>query len=105
EPPQGSATFVINVSSCKNNCVLRAIRAEKSVGKAIASSSAFVCKLCVCPIAAAFASINVRVTLLNGSCSVKLHPDVWECVLKANDFGFFGLNSLIICAHILRAAR
>ena len=46
------------------SCVLRAIRAEKSVGKAIASSNELVCKDCVCPTTAANASIAVRVTLL-----------------------------------------
>ena len=68
--------------------MLRAIRAEKSVGKAIASSSAYVCKDCVPPSAAANASMHVRATLLNGSCSVKLHPLVWQCVLRVSDFEF-----------------
>ena len=55
-----------------------AIRAEKSVGSAIASSSAFVCSDCVCPKAAAVASIHVLATLLNGSCSVSDQPEVCE---------------------------
>ena len=41
-------------------------------------SNAFVCKDCVCPKAAAIASIQVRPTLLNGSCSVNDQPDVWQ---------------------------
>ena len=41
-----------------------AILAEKSVGKAIASSNALVCNDCVPPKAAAAASIQVRATLL-----------------------------------------
>ena len=56
------------------------------------------------PKIAAVASIQVRVTLLKGSCSVKLQPLVWQWVLKIKDFGFFGLNSLIILAHNIRAA-
>ena len=44
----------------------------------IASSNALVCKDWVCPKAAAIASIQVRPTLLNGSCSVNDHPEVCE---------------------------
>jgi hypothetical protein len=58
--------------------VFLAILAEKSVGKAIATSNALVCNDCVPPKAAAVASIQVRATLLKGSCSVKLHPEVWQ---------------------------
>ena len=71
-----SSRAAVRFSFCKYNCVFLAIRAEKSVGKAIASSKALVCKDCVCPKTAAIASIVVRATLLNGSCSVKLQPDV-----------------------------
>ena len=85
--------------------VLRAIRAEKSVGKAIASSSALVCSDCVWPNAAAIASIQVRAILLNGSCSVRDHPDVCEWVRNAIDFGSFGLNCFTILAQSIRAAR
>ena len=85
--------------------MLRAIRAEKSVGNAIASSRALVWSDWVCPNAAPIASIHVRPTLLNGSCSVSDHPDVCECVRRANDFGFFGLNCFTILAHSIRAAR
>ena len=59
---------------------------EPTLSDAIASSNAFVCKLCVPPKTAAIASIVVLATLLNGSCSVKDQPLVWQCVLKANDF-------------------
>ena len=60
------------------NCVLRAIRAEKSVGRAMASSKAFVCSDCVPPSTAANASSVVRTTLLYGSFSVSDTPDVWR---------------------------
>ncbi len=81
------------------------MRAEKSLGSAIASSSALVCSDCVWPITAASASTAVRVTLLNGSCAARLQPDVCECVRSAIDFGFFGLNDFTIVAHSTRAAR
>ena len=76
EPPQGSIIFVISVSFCINNCVFLAILAAYSLGKAIASSSELVCNDCVPPSTADIASTHVLVTLLYGSCSVKLHPDV-----------------------------
>ena len=81
------------------------MRAEKSVGRAMASSSALVCKLWVWPRAAVIASMQVRPTLLNGSCSVSDQPDVWQCVRSMSDFGFFGLNCCITLAHSIRAAR
>ena len=80
------------------------MRAEKSVGNAMASSNALVCNDCVCPRAAPMASMQVRPTLLNGSCSVNDHPDVWQCVRNARDFGFFGLNCFTIFAHNRRPA-
>jgi hypothetical protein len=52
------------VSSWMMSCVLRAMRAENSVGSAMASSSALVCRLCVPPNTAAMASMVVRTTLL-----------------------------------------
>ena len=52
------------VSSWITSWVLRAIRALNSVGRAIASSSALVCRLWVPPNTAAIASIVVRTTLL-----------------------------------------
>jgi hypothetical protein len=81
------------------------MRAEKSVGSAMASSSELVCSDCVWPSAAAIASMQVRATLLNGSCSVSDQPEVWECVRSAIDFGFFGLNCWISLAQSARAAR
>ena len=71
----------------------------------MASSSAFVCRDWVPPSAADSASMAVLVMLLKGSCSVKLQPEVWECVLKAKDFGFCGLNCVKRSAQITRAAR
>ena len=81
------------------------MRAEKSVGRAMASSSALVCRDCVCPSAAASASMQVRSTLLNGSCSVRLQPEVWLWVRSAMDLGFPGLKVLTILAQSIRAAR
>ncbi len=95
----------MSVSNCKCNWVLRAIRAEKSVGSAMASSKELVCKLCVPPIVAAMASIAVRVTLLYGSCSVNDQPDVWLWVRKAMDFGCFAPNAFKCFDHRKRAAR
>ena len=63
-PPHGSTVCVVPDSCCSSSWVLRAMRAEKSVGSAIASSNAFVCRLCVCPWVAAMASMPVRTTLL-----------------------------------------
>ena len=54
-------------SSAKINCVLRAMRAEKSVGRPSASSNELVCKDCVPPRIALIASMVVRITLLYGS--------------------------------------
>ena len=85
--------------------MLRAIRAEKSVGSEIASSNEFVCRLWVPPNTAASASIAVRTTLLCGSCSVSDQPDVWQCVRSISDFGFFGPNAFMIRHHSRRAAR
>ena len=85
--------------------MLRAMRAEKSVGSAIASSSALVWSDCVCPRAEAIASMQVRVTLLNGSCSVSDQPEVCECVRSAIDFVDFGPNCFTIFAQSRRAAR
>jgi hypothetical protein len=73
-----------------NSWVLRAMRAEKSVGSAMASSRALVCSDWVWPCVAAIASRQVRTTLLNTSCAVSDQPDVWLCVRSDIDFGFFG---------------
>ena len=71
----------------------------------MASSNALVCNDCVPPNAAADASIAVRATLLKGSCSVKLQPEVWQWVRKANDFSSFGLNCFSNLAHNILPAR
>ena len=67
---------VVPLSSCRKSWVLRAMRAEKSVGSASASSSALVCSDWVCPWVAAIASTQVRTTLLNTSCAASDQPDV-----------------------------
>jgi hypothetical protein len=85
--------------------VLRAIRAEKSVGSAIASSSAFVCKDCVWPCVAAIASMQVRATLLKASWAVSDQPLVWLCVRRLSDLGFCGSNWRTRRDHNARAAR
>ena len=85
--------------------MLRAMRAEKSVGSASASSSALVCSDWVCPCVAAIASICVRMTLLNTSCAVSDQPDVCECVRSGSDFSLFGSNSFTSFAQSRRAAR
>ena len=81
------------------------MRAEKSVGSAIASSSALVCSDWVWPWVAAIASMQVRCTLLNTSCAVSDQPEVWLCVRSESDFGFCGSNWLTSRAHSARAAR
>ena len=81
-----------------------AILAEKSVGRAIASSRAFVWSDWVPPSTALKASTHVLVTLLNGSCSVRLHPEVWQWVLSMSDAGFSGLKVLTILAQSILAA-
>ena len=68
------------------------MRAEKSVGSASASSSALVCSDWVWPCVAAIASTQVRTTLLNTSCAVRLQPDVWQWVRSASERGSFGLE-------------
>jgi hypothetical protein len=54
----------IPLSFCRKIWVLRAMAAEKSVGRAMASSRELVCSDCVPPKAAAMASMQVRTTLL-----------------------------------------
>ena len=97
--------FVVPLSICSTSCVLRAMRAEKSVGNASASSSALVCSDCVWPCVAAIASTQVRDTLLNTSCAVSDQPDVWQCVRSARLFSDFGPKSCTSFAHSRRAAR
>ena len=85
--------------------MLRAILAEKSVGSARASSKALVCSDCVCPWVAAIASTQVRTTLLNTSCAVSDHPDVWQCVRSDSDLSLAGSNCRTSLAHSSLAAR
>ena len=85
--------------------MLRAIRAEKSVGSAIASSRALVCSDWVWPWVAAIASMQVRCTLLKTSWAVSDQPEVWLCVRSDSDLGFSGSNWLTSRAHSARAAR
>ncbi len=96
---------VVPDSCCSSSWVLRAMRAEKSVGKARASSSAFVCSDWVCPWVAAMASRQVRTTLLNTSWAVSDHPEVCECVRSERDFGFFAPKLSTSLAHSSRPAR
>ncbi len=96
---------VVPDSCCSSSCVLRAMRALKSVGSAMASSSALVCSDCVWPWVAAIASMHVRPTLLNTSCAVRDQPDVWLWVRRLSDLGFWGLKSATSWAHRARAAR
>ena len=77
---------VVPLSCCRKSCVLRAMRAEKSVGSASASSSALVCSDWVWPCVAAIASMQVRTTLLNTSCAASDQPDVWQWVRSDSDF-------------------
>ena len=85
--------------------VLRAIRALNSVGSAIASSKLLVCRLCVPPKTAAIASTVVRTMLLYGSCSVRLQPEVWQCVRSIRLLALLAPNPLMIFHHSSRAAR
>ena len=98
-------TCVVPLSCCSSSWVLRAMRAEKSVGSAIASSRALVCSDCVWPCVAAIASMQVRPTLLKTSCAVSDQPEVWLCVRSDRDLGFCGSKSSTSRAHSARAAR
>ena len=96
---------VVPLSCCRKSWVLRAMRAEKSVGSASASSSALVCSDCVPPCVAAIASIVVRATLLKTSCAVSDQPEVWQWVRSASDLSLFGAKPLTSFAQSRRAAR
>ena len=96
---------VVPLSCCSKICVLRAMRAEKSVGSASASSSALVCSDWVWPCVAAIASMQVRATLLNTSCAASDQPEVCECVRSDSERGSFGLNCFISLAQSSGAAR
>src|SRR5580692_1712627 len=92
-------------SCCSSSWVLRAIRAEKSVGSASASSRALVCSDWVWPWVAAIASMQVLVTLLNTSCAVSDQPEVWQWVRSDSDLALFGSNCFTSLAHSSRPAR
>ena len=81
------------------------MRAEKSVGSAMASSRALVCRLWVWPWVEAIASMQVRTTLLKTSCAVSDQPEVWLCVRSESDLGFVAPWSLTRRAQSSRAAR
>src|SRR3984893_3753702 len=81
------------------------MRAEKSVGSASASSSALVCNDWVWPCVAAIASIQVRATLLNGSCAVNDQPEVCEWVRSDKGLSLLGLNRATDLLHRRRPAR
>ena len=86
--------------------MLRAMRAENSLGRASASSNAFVCRDWVPPSTAARASMVVRTTLLYGSRLVRLAPEVWQWVRSMSERGSFGANfSSMRVAQSQRAAR
>ncbi len=104
-PPHGSITRQVPDSCWSSNWVLRAMRAEKSVGSARASSSALVCSDWVWPCVAAIASTHVRVTLLKTSWAVSDQPEVCEWVRSDSDLAFFGSKFLTSLAHSSRAAR
>ena len=93
------------VSICSSSWVFRAIRAEKSVGRARASSSELVCRLWVPPAVAAMASTMVRGTLLNTSCAASDQPEVWQWARRARDLGSFAPNFATASAHSRRPAR
>ena len=96
---------VVPLSSIRKSWVFRAMRAENGVGRASASSSAFVCSDWVWPWVAAIASIWVRTMLLNGSWAVSDHPDVWLWVRSGSDLSDFAPKPLTMPAQSLRAAR
>src|SRR5512132_2619375 len=96
---------VVPLSCCRKSWVLRAMRAEKSVGSAKASSSALVCSDWVWPWVAAIASTVVRITLLNTSCAVSDQPEVWQCVRSDSERGSFGLNGFRSFAQSRRGAQ
>ncbi len=98
-------TRVVPLSFASTIWVLRAMRAEKSVGKASASSSALVCSDWVPPCVAAMASIAVRATLLKTSCAESDQPEVWQWVRSEAERSSFGSNCCISFAHKTRAAR
>ena len=105
QPAHGSMTRVVPDSCWSTSWVLRAMRAEKSVGSAMASSRALVCRDWVWPWVDAIASTQVRTTLLKTSCAVSDQPDVWLCVRSESDLGLRRALVLTSRAHSRRAAR
>ena len=73
--------------------MLRAMRAEKSVGSASASSSALVCSDWVWPWVAAMrldaGADDVVVDVLRGRATSR---EVWQWVRRASDLGSFGVE-------------
>ena len=97
---------VVPLSWARTSWVLRAMRAEKSVGSAKASSKELVWSDWVCPCVAAIASMQVRPTLFITSWAVSDQPDVWEWVRKESERGSFGAKvSCISLAQTRRPAR
>ncbi len=81
------------------------MRAEKSVGRAMASSSELVCRLWVWPLVAAMASITVRGTLLNTSWAARDQPLVWVWARRDRERESLGAKCWRISrAHSRRAA-
>ena len=97
-------TRVVPLSRWSTSWVLRAMRADMSVGSARASSSALVWSDCVPPCVAAMASTMVRVTLFHTSWAVKDQPEVWQWVRSARDLSERGAKGATRRAHSSRAA-
>src|SRR3712207_4680488 len=98
--------FVTPVSRAAICWVLTAILTASSVGKASASSSELVCRLCVPPSMAARASKAVLATLLYGSWAVRETPAVWVWKRRRRDRSSLApYFSLITVAQMRRAAR
>ena len=83
-----------------------AIRAERSVGSASASSKPFVCSDWAPPATAESAWMATRTTLFSGCCAVSVEPPVWAWNRSACAFGFVApKRSRMISAQSRRAAR
>jgi hypothetical protein len=79
---------------------------EKSVGSAIASSSALVCSDWVPPSTAAIASIGGADDVVVGVLLLQADtPEVWQWVRSIRSEVFFAPNSVMIRCHSTRAAR
>ena len=88
------------------SCVLRAMRDAELGGQRDRLVEAVRCAaLCVPPNTAAIASIVVRTTLLYGSCSVRLQPEVWQCVRSIRLLAFLAPKPFMMRHHSSRAAR